>query len=145
MEEYVLTGEHDVASSDLELVQESTSNPDSKQIVGLRFASVNVPPGAIVLSAYIQFTYDNSKTLDPCILNIWAETAPNPQTFTDNLNFELANRPKFPTMLNGRCPVGLAAAQARAARHNVRPISPPWYNRLSTRVDGRRATPWPFM
>lgn len=104
MEEYVLTGEHDVASSDLELVQESTSNPDSKQIVGLRFAAVNVPPGAIILSAYIQFTYDNNKTLDPCILNIWAEKNANPQTFTDNLNFELANRPKFPDYVEWTVP-----------------------------------------
>lgn len=79
----------------MELVQESTSNPDSKQIVGLRFNNINVPQGAIVTNAYIQFTYDNNKTLDPCVLKITAEDNANPATFTDNLNFELANRPKL--------------------------------------------------
>ncbi|MDX2133619.1 MAG: DUF839 domain-containing protein [Saprospiraceae bacterium] len=95
MEEYLNSGVHDVGSSDLELVQESTSDPTSRQIVGLRFASVNVPAGAIILSAYVQFTYDNNKTVDPCVLYFKAEKSANPQTFNDNLAFELANRPKL--------------------------------------------------
>jgi len=95
MEEYQVDGTHDIGSSDLELVQENTSNPGTKQIVGLRFNNIDVPQGAIVQNAFIQFTYDASKTLDPCVLYIKAEDNPNPVTFTDNLNFELANRPKL--------------------------------------------------
>jgi secreted PhoX family phosphatase len=95
MEEYLNTGIHDIASSDLELVQESTADPTSLQIVGLRFRKVDIPPGAIIQSARIQFTYDNTKTLDPCVLFIKAERGVNPATFTDNLNFELARRPKL--------------------------------------------------
>jgi hypothetical protein len=45
-------------SADLQLTQDG----DTLQIVGVRFASVDVPPGAIVVSAHIQFSADESSS-----------------------------------------------------------------------------------
>jgi secreted PhoX family phosphatase len=96
MEEYVSDGTHDVASSDLELVQENPSNPASLQIVGMRFNKIDVPKNATIVDARIQFTYDNTKTLDPCMLYLHAEKNPNPATFSNTLLYELRDRPKHP-------------------------------------------------
>lgn len=95
MEEYLGSGAHDIGSSDLEIGDESPGDPTSKQLIGLRFTNLTIPQGAIILSAYIQFTYDNSKTSDPCVQVIKAEAADNAITFTDNGVFELANKPKL--------------------------------------------------
>ena len=48
------------SSSDIELVYD-----DGNQIVGLRFTGLNIPPGAAIDSAFIQFTVDES--IDQCL------------------------------------------------------------------------------
>ncbi len=93
-EEYVATGAHDLFSSDLEIIQETTSNTATKQIVALRFTNVNIPSNAIITSAKVQFTYDASKTLDPCVVYFKVEDSNNPITF-DTTTFGLANRVKL--------------------------------------------------
>lgn len=49
------TGRVTTNSSDLELVQESTA-----QVVGIRFAAVDLPPRAVVRRAWLQFTADEA-------------------------------------------------------------------------------------
>jgi len=52
-EEDAASGGMYLTSSDLELVRDS-----GDQIVGMRFAPLSVPPGAVVHQAYVQFTVD---------------------------------------------------------------------------------------
>lgn len=58
MEERV-DGSLDYDSSDLELVWEKDG--DMQQEVGIRFADLAIPAGAIILESYIQFTVDETK------------------------------------------------------------------------------------
>jgi len=52
-EEFVSSGEIDISSSDLELVQDTND-----QIIGVRFNNVQIPDGATLYRAYIQFETD---------------------------------------------------------------------------------------
>ncbi len=45
-------------SSDLELSTDGTKN----QLIGMRFTGLNIPPDAVIVSAYIQFTVDEVNT-----------------------------------------------------------------------------------
>src|SRR5688572_28144518 len=56
MEEYVSGGAIDWNSSDLELINEGGGD----QLIGLRFTNLNIPQGAGIMKAYIQFTADNT-------------------------------------------------------------------------------------
>ena len=102
LEEYVsngtpsvgkIIGNMDVGSSDLEFGCESAAG--DSQLVGLRFTDLNVPAGAIIQNAYIQFTVDAiNKNTNPCVVTIKAEDAINPVTFSDTAKFGLSSRPK---------------------------------------------------
>lgn len=76
VEEVVADGSMDHGSSDLEIVQES-----STQAIGIRFAGVVIPDGAELVNAYIQFTQDETKTTDPFNVTIQAEASANPVTY----------------------------------------------------------------
>ncbi len=103
LEEYVsvgnpstskILGNNDVGSSDLEFGWESAAGDE--QLVGLRFTDLNVPAGAIIQNAYIQFTVDaTSKNTNPCVVNIRAEDDANPITFSDTTRFGMSSRPKL--------------------------------------------------
>ena len=58
-----------LTSSDLELVEDSR-----KQTVGIRFQDVNIPKGAIITGAYIQFKVDETSSGGTTLI------------FTDTLN-----------------------------------------------------------
>jgi len=64
-------------SSDLELVQES-----SNQTIGVRFDYLNLPPNAIIVDAYIQFTVDEASYGD-ANLDILGELSTSPQSFSN--------------------------------------------------------------
>ncbi len=66
----------DVGSSDLELSEEA-----SAQTVGIRFAGVDIPPGASIVRAYVQFTADEKQS-GLTALVIQAEAADNAAGFT---------------------------------------------------------------
>ena len=70
-------GNVDLTSSDLELVYDGGS-----QTVGMRFNNLNIPQGATINNAYIQFTVKNRSDIDPCILTIVGEDSDNAATFT---------------------------------------------------------------
>ncbi|WGY46803.1 hypothetical protein [Vibrio sp. ABG19] len=62
-------------SSDLELVYDG-----SNQVVGMRFTQIDVPQGANIVGAYIQFQADETKAVETTLL-IQGELAANPVTF----------------------------------------------------------------
>lgn len=88
-------GSMDIGSSDLELGTETKDNIDP-QYVGMRFTNIQIPKGATVINAFLQFTVDNTnKNTDPCELSIWAENSPNSAAFDPNIPFNLTSRPVF--------------------------------------------------
>ena len=75
------SGGMDITSSDLEMIEESTD-----QIIGLRFTNLNIPQGAAINSAYLQFTCDEASNINPCNLEIYAEDIDDAPVFTGNDN-----------------------------------------------------------
>ena len=71
------SGSMRLTSSDLELTQDKTN----QQVVGMRFTGVNIPPGASIQNAYIQFQADETGS-DPTSLTIYGEAVDNATTFT---------------------------------------------------------------
>lgn len=70
-------GTMDLTSSDLELVRDGN---DGDQWVGMRFNSLNIPQGAVISHAYIQFTVDEVDTINGDKF-IYAEDVDNSTTF----------------------------------------------------------------
>jgi len=61
-EEHVANGNMDLTSSDLELAYEDAGTPATdEQVIGLRFANVGLPKGALVTGAYVEFEVDETK------------------------------------------------------------------------------------
>ncbi|MCB9297018.1 MAG: metallophosphoesterase [Lewinellaceae bacterium] len=87
-EERATDGRVDVNSSDLELCTDGLS-----QWVGLRFEGLNIPQGAHIVSAYLQFQVDESNNDDPCNLTIYGQAADNAATFTE-ADFDISSRPR---------------------------------------------------
>jgi hypothetical protein len=87
VEQYSASGKMDHGSSDLEIVDEKES-----QIIGLRYAGLQIPSGAEILSARVQFTTDEEdKNTDPFNISIAGEAAGSSAAFGDTA-FELAGR-----------------------------------------------------
>ena len=82
-------------STDLELVNDGNRGD---QIIGLRFTDVQVPAGAIVTEAYIQFTTDETSS-STTSLTIAAQDIGNAEIF-ENLVSNISSRTKTPTVLN---------------------------------------------
>ena len=101
----VASGENDVEetetgavyfdSGDLEMVYDSydfVSNvPNGNQKIGLRFQNLNIPNGATIESAYIQFRSDESDSV-AAELNIFAEDSGNSVPFESNAVNNLTGR-----------------------------------------------------
>ena len=104
MEERIETGILDPGSSDLELGSED-GDLGREQIVGIRFAEVNIPKGALVVNAAIQFAVDENKNTDDANYDISAQADPNPPTFDPNTNGDISSRTTFemtvPWMVTG--------------------------------------------
>jgi hypothetical protein len=85
-EEKVNDGSIDLGSTDLELTMES-----SEQIIGIRFANIQIPQGATINNAFIQFAVDETDNA-PTDLVFHGELVPNSTTFTPE-NFNISSRP----------------------------------------------------
>jgi len=72
-------------SSDLEMVDE-----ENRQVVGLRFTNIDLPPGIDISKAYLQFTVDE-ETTGSCQLDISGELKSNADPF-QNLNHNISER-----------------------------------------------------
>ncbi len=79
----------ELTSSDLELCD--IDGDFGYQYVGTRFREVNIPKGAVVTKAYIQFTCDDTGS-DPCKMRIYGE-AKDSGEFTDT-PFNISSRTK---------------------------------------------------
>ncbi len=73
-------GSLDFNSSDLELVDDGTKRPD--QTIGLRFNGLNIPQGANIINAYVQFTVDEVDTVATS-LQIHGEDTDDATAFID--------------------------------------------------------------
>jgi hypothetical protein len=69
----------DITSTDLEFVNDSQLT--KIQEVGLRFQNVNIPMGAAITSAYLEFEVDETGS-DATSLNIYGQAVDNAATFT---------------------------------------------------------------
>lgn len=76
----------DTGSSDLELGEDGSDD----QICGMRFRGINVPKGAVINSAYIEFYADGSHT-DAINLDIYGEAIGTAAGFSENPN-NISNR-----------------------------------------------------
>jgi hypothetical protein len=75
-EEEIATGVVDLYSSDLELVFDHNN-----QVIGMRFASVDVPQGATIVSAYVQFQVDETD-IQPALLTIEGQAVDHALVFS---------------------------------------------------------------
>jgi hypothetical protein len=57
-EEGLAAGNVSLNSSDLELIYDAGNGGD--QVVGIRFGNIDLPPGAVIEKAYVQFTADKA-------------------------------------------------------------------------------------
>jgi hypothetical protein len=76
------------SSTDLEMVLDGTVS----QVVGIRFLSLTIPRGAAILSAYVQFTTDETKSTAAQI-TIAGQASDNAPTFT-TVAASISSRPR---------------------------------------------------
>jgi hypothetical protein len=86
-EEFSGNGNINLGSSDLELVDEGGTD---NQTVGLRFNNLNIPNGAMISNAYIQFTADETQSQTTNLV-IHGEDIDNSPPFTGS-SFNVSNR-----------------------------------------------------
>lgn len=108
-EEVVSSGDMDRSSSDLELIEES-----SEQLVGIRFRYVQVPQGATITNAYIEFETDevSSGTTN---LSIRAEASNWAQSFGSSRG-DISDRTLTATSVAWN---GVAAWNSVSAKHQT--------------------------
>ncbi len=87
-EETVLSGSMDLTSTDLELIEDSSVD----QEVGMRFQNINIPLGAVIINAYIQFTVDETDS-GSTNLTFYAEDIDNAPVFSSS-NGDITSRTK---------------------------------------------------
>ena len=83
-----VSGGVSLSSSDLELVFDSGGD----QVVGMRFNGINIPPGAIISNALIQFQVDEINAVATS-LTFQGEDVDNAATFIDS-NWNVSSRPR---------------------------------------------------
>ena len=101
------SGSVGLSSSDLELVQES-----STQTVGIRFRNVNIPPGAVIVKAWLQFQADESHS-GTTSLTIAAQASANPATFSSSSG-SISSRPRLTETVSWSPPGWSTGAQGPA-------------------------------
>ena len=82
-------------SSDLELGSEGPPNDaEGPQLIGMRFLDVNIPKGATINSATVQFQVDeDDKSGTPASFSIFGELSPDAATFTTAAE-NISSRPR---------------------------------------------------
>ncbi len=113
-------GAIDSGSSDLELGSESDDGSEP-QLVGIRFASVDIPAGSVITGATIQFTVDETKGNDTeSNLIIRAEQNANPSSFED-VPFNISSRPTFGTSVDWMIMPGTWGTVGEAGENQATP------------------------
>ena len=57
---------------------------NSNQTIGIRFVDLNIPKGAIISNAHIQFATEQTNNLNPCTIEIYGEAHDDPPTFVNS-------------------------------------------------------------
>jgi len=94
-EEYLNNNNISLFSDDLELVNDAVRGD---QLIGLRFTEIQVPQGAIITEAYIQFTTDEISS-SATSLTIAAQDITDAEEF-ENINSNISARTKTPSSLD---------------------------------------------
>ncbi|PVW14327.1 Ig-like domain-containing protein [Marixanthomonas spongiae] len=110
-------------STDLEMVYDGYSKfgqPNGYQKVGLRYKSVNIPYGATITNAYIQFRSDEAHS-NPAELKIYLEDSPNAMPFTAS---NLSSRTKLPNAVTWAPAAWTSTGQTGSAQQtpNIAPL-----------------------
>ena len=108
--EQTSTGSMSLTSSDLELVADGSV----QQIVGIRFSSVAVPPGATITAAWIQFSADEAQS-KATALSIAVQASDSPATFT-RASGNVSARPRTVTTASWSPPAWTFGAAGAAQR-----------------------------
>ncbi|MBX2884102.1 MAG: VWA domain-containing protein [Granulosicoccus sp.] len=87
-EERISNGKMNRGSSDLELYRDGSK----EQLIGVRFRNLEIPQGADILSAHLEFEVDKQKSGDVS-LYIWGQDHDDPGQFKSN-NHDISNRTK---------------------------------------------------
>ncbi len=96
-EEDLANGNTSVSSSDIEMAVDGSE----VQLIGMRFNNLNIPQGAVIENAYIQFTYKNGGNVNPCSLDIYGQDSDNASEFSSgNNNNNISTRPKTTATVN---------------------------------------------
>ena len=77
-------------NAELEVVYDNPTR--GNQIIGLRFRNFNVPQGATILKAHLQFTSFNTNNVNPASFLIEGEDVDNAALFVNGANNDLSNR-----------------------------------------------------
>ena len=110
------SGSVNLSSSDLELVQES-----STQTIGIRFQNVNVPPEATIVKAWVQFQADESDS-GGTSLTFEAQASANPATFSSSSG-NITSRPRLPETVSWSPPAWSTGSQGPAQQTpNLAPV-----------------------
>ncbi|MBN1671775.1 MAG: acetylxylan esterase [Kiritimatiellae bacterium] len=99
-----------VTSSDLEMTWDGTR----RQTIGLRFTRMDIPAGATVTRAYVQFKADETGS-DSANLTIEGEATPDARAFTANA-YDVTARPRTSASAVWTPPAWSAAGEAAAAQ-----------------------------
>ena len=81
----------------------------------MRFNGLNIPQGATITGAYIQFTVDETVNNDPCSLNIYGQASDNAPTFSSS-NGDITNRERTSAAVNWQPPNWTSVGQSGAAQ-----------------------------
>ncbi len=87
-EEKVSSGNVNLSSSDLELVKDG-----SNQVIGIRFRNLQLPQGAVINQANLEFEIDERPSTSLITLNLYAQAHDDAPGFTVN-NKDITNRAK---------------------------------------------------
>jgi len=104
---------YDATSSDLEITEEG--GPGSNQIIGLRFNKVNVPQGATITNAYVQFTVheiDVPGDNRPGTKFLRGEAVDNAAPLSTAAPFNISSRPTTSAVASWDWPFWLTAGEA---------------------------------
>lgn len=111
-------GDMDLTSSDLEF-GEIEGSTRGIELAGLRFNGINIPQGANVTSASIQFIVDESRDPQvPVVLEIFGEAVDNSTTFVEDL-FNISTRPLTTAMVSWSIPVWPTVGEAGANQTTI--------------------------
>ena len=110
------SGSVNLSSSDLELVQES-----STQTIGIRFQNVSIPPEATIVKAWVQFQADESHS-GTTSLTFAAQASANPATFSSSSG-SISSRPRLTETVSWSPPAWSTGSQGPAQQTpNLAPV-----------------------